>query len=54
MKPEPYDCPQCPEYRRRIKELEDGIRDHQRAHEAARSFMDEAKANLELWKVVGL
>jgi hypothetical protein len=40
-------CAKCVEYER-------AIREHQRAHEAARSFVDEAKANLELWKAVGL
>ena len=48
-----YDCPQCPGYRRRIKQLEDAIKEHRQAHGAARSFVDEADANAKLWGALG-
>jgi len=34
--------------------LERAIREHQRAHEAARSFADEGQANLDLWAAIGI
>lgn len=34
--------------------LETAIREHQRAKEAGRSFVDDATADLELWRILGL
>lgn len=51
--PRLYDCPNCASYRRTIEDLRNAIRQHQAAHEAARSFVDEGIANIKLWEVIG-
>ena len=47
-----YDCPQCPEYRRRISTLEKGIRDYLSGYTSRRAS-EEGAALAELSRLIG-